>query len=166
MRPMRARLLVLIVPIAACASSVAPAGATSTLHIRAGGYAQSASETTKDGYSNGGVDLIVSKNGRTITMAGVSCYTGSAPSGGLPAYDEVTIRVPHPLAISHAGSFSFSGPVTLTPEDTQSEQAVTTTYTIKGHFQNGKIAVLGTDSSPVCQPATLTHFRLKYDALA
>jgi hypothetical protein len=152
-----------ILVVGACGASTAQAPASRVLHIRAGVYAPSASETVLDGYSNGGVDLEVAKGGKTITEAGVSCYTGSAPTGGLPANHEVTIRVPHPLTISSSGSFSFSGPVTLTPEDSQTESSFSTTFTIKGHFQKGKIAVLGSDSSPICQPATLTHMRLRFD---
>jgi hypothetical protein len=160
---MRARLLLSTAVVAVFGASAAQAVASGALHIRAGLYAPSASETTLDDYSNGGVNIEVAKGGKKITEAGVSCYTGSAPTGDLPANDEVTIRVPHPLTISSAGSFSFSGPVTLTPEDTQSESSFTTTFTIKGHFQNGKIAVVGTDSSPICQPATLTRMRLHFD---
>ncbi|MHB8491215.1 MAG: hypothetical protein ACYDA6_03230 [Solirubrobacteraceae bacterium] len=160
---MRARLLMSTLVIAICATSVAQARGHGKLHIRAGTYAPRASETTKEGYSNGGVDLIVAKGGKRITLAGLACYTGSTPSGGLPANDEVTIRAPHALAISRAGSFSFSGPVTLTPSDTQTERSFTTTFTISGHFQNGKIAVVGTDSSPVCEPGTITHMRLLFD---
>ena len=109
------------------------------------------------------MDIKVAKNGRTITFIGVACNTGVTPTGGLPAHDELTILMPHHLAISSSGAFSFSGPVTLTPEDTQSEITVTSTYTIKGRFQNGRIAVTGTDSSPLCEPTTVTHFRLHFD---
>jgi hypothetical protein len=161
---MRVRLLTSTVAITVCLVSVAQAGAPAKPLVRAGGYAPRASETTVEGYSNGGVDLIVGKSRKTITSGGVACYTSSTPSGGLPANDEVTIHIPHPLAISRSGSFSFSGPVTLTPEDSQTEQTFTTTFTIKGRFQRGTIAVTGTDSSPICQPSTITHFRLRYDA--
>lgn len=144
-----------------------PAAAQARLHIRPGGYGENASEVTfkssTEEYSNGAVNINVAKNGRTITRIGVACYTGATPTAGLPAYDEVTIIVPRHLAISSSGAFSFSGPVTLTPEETQSELTVTTTYTIKGRFQNGKIAATGTDSSPICQPTTVTHFRLHFD---
>jgi hypothetical protein len=160
---MRSLLLTYVLVIGVLGASVGDAVASGALHIRAGLYAPSASETTLDNYSNGGVDLEVAKGGKKITEAGVSCYTGSAPTGGLPANDEVTIRVPHPLTISPAGSFAFSGPVTLTPEESQTESTFTTTFTIKGHFQNGKIAVVGSDSSPICQPATLTRMRLHFD---
>jgi hypothetical protein len=37
------------------------------------------------------------------------------------------------------------------------------TFTIKGRFQKGKIAVTGTNSSPLCRVGTVTHFRLRYD---
>jgi hypothetical protein len=157
----RARVL-LTTLILATSCMGAAAMAAGALHIRRGLYAPSASETTREDYSNGGVNLIVANGGRKITEAGVSCYTGSAPTDGLPADDEVTIRVPHPIAITATGTFSFSGPVTLTPEETQSESTVTTTFTIKGRFQTGKIAVVGSDSSPICQPQTLTRMRLHY----
>lgn len=144
-----------------------PAAAQARLHIRPGGYGENASEVTfkssTEQYSNGAVNVLVAKNGKTITRVGLACYTGTAPTAGLPANDEVTILLTRHLPISSSGAFSFSGPVTLTPEDTQSELTVTTTYTIKGHFQNGKIAATGTDSSPICQPTTVTHFRLHFD---
>jgi hypothetical protein len=160
---MRTRVLLSSIVVAASCMVSSQALAAGKLQIRAGLYAPSASETTKEDYSNGGVNLEVAKGGKKITEAGVSCYTGSAPTGGLPANDEVTIRVPHALTISSSGSFSFSGPVTLTPEDSQTESSFTTTFTIKGRFQSGKIAVVGSDSSPICQPQTLTRMRLRYD---
>jgi hypothetical protein len=160
---MRSRVMLTTAVAAAGCLSSSQALAASKLHIRAGLYAPKASETTREDYSNGGVNLEVAKGGKKITEAGVSCYTGSAPTGGLPANDEVTIRVPHALTISSSGSFSFSGPVTLTPEESQTESSFTTTFTLKGHFQSGKIAVVGSDSAPICQPQTITRLRLLYD---
>jgi hypothetical protein len=159
---MRAWVLVSTLILATSCAGAVQAMAAGTLHIRPGLYAPNASETTREDYSNGGVNLVVAKGGRKITEAGISCYTGSAPTDGLPANDEVTIRVPHLIAITATGTFSFSGPVTLTPEETQSEITVTTTFTIKGRFQKGKIAVVGSDSSPICQSQTLTRMRLHY----
>jgi hypothetical protein len=173
---MRARALLLsttllaLAPAAAQARLAPPSASAARLHIRAGGYAQKASEVDKkEGqfeYSNGAVDLEVGRGGRTITRVGVACNIGPEPKEGLEGYDEVTILVPKHIPISASGAFSFSGPITLTPEDTQSEESLTTTYTIKGRFQNGRIAVTGTDSSPLCRPTTVTHFRLHYDPLA
>jgi hypothetical protein len=145
--------------------------AKSKLHIRPGGYAQKASEVTgHDGpsfeYSNGAVVLEVARDGETITHAGVACSIGPEPKAGLMGWDEIDIEVPKHIPISSSGAFSWSGTVTLSPEDTQSEETLTTTYTIKGRFQTGKIAVTGTDSSPLCQPSTVTHFRLIYDRYA
>jgi hypothetical protein len=154
----------------AVAQASLPARVASALHIKAGGYAQKASEVDKkEGsfeYSNGAVDLKVAKGGRAVTFAGVACNTGPAPTGGLPALDEVTIKVPKKLPISRSGTFSYSGPVTLSPEDSQTEESFTTTYTIKGRFQRGHIAVTGTDSSPICRPGTVTSFKLIYDPAA
>ena len=154
----------------AVAQASLPARVASSVHVRAGGYAQKASEVDKkEGsfeYSNGAVNLKVARGGRAVTFAGVACNTGPAPADGLPALDEVTIRVTKKLPISSSGSFSFSGPVTLGPEETQTETSFSTTYTIKGRFQNGRIAVTGTDSSPICRPGTVTHFKLIYDPSA
>lgn len=136
--------------------------AAGSLHIRPGLYAPSASETMREHYSNGAVNLVVAKGGKKITRAGVACYTGGAPAAGLRPYFEVSITAPHAIAISAAGTFSFSGPVTLTPEEAGSESPITTTFRIKGRFQSGKIAVLGSDSSPICQPQTLTRMRLHH----
>jgi hypothetical protein len=161
--------LLAIVPSAAQARFAGPRASTARVHVRAGGYAQKASEVDKkEGqfeYSNGAVDLRVARGGKVITLAGVACNIGPEPREGLEGYDEVTIHVPKHMTISSSGAFSFSGPVTLTPEDTQSEESLTTTYTIKGRFQDGRIAVTGTDS-PLCRPGTVTRFRLKYDPSA
>jgi hypothetical protein len=171
---MQRRALALLVALLTIAPAVAQgrvlsprASATSSVKVRAGGYAQKASEVDKkEGsfeYSNGAVDLAVAKGGHVVKFAGMACNIGPTPIEGLPAYDEVSIKAPKHLPISSSGSFSYSGPVTLTPEDTQSEQSYTTTLTIKGRFQKGKIAATGTDSSPLCRPGTVTHFRLVYD---
>jgi hypothetical protein len=148
-------LAVLLVP----ASGLAAAS-----RIPDGPYAESATVTVSpEGYSNGGVDLTVIDGGRKLEGAesGVSCYTGSNPPAGVPTYDEVSIHLPRNLTIGAGGLFSFSGPVTLSPEEAQSESPIQTTYTLKGRFAKGKhgsYKALGTDSSPICQPSTLKHF--------
>jgi hypothetical protein len=163
--------LLTVVPTIAQGRALSPhASAAAGVKVRAGGYAQKASEVDKkEGsfeYSNGAVDIEVAKGGHVVKFAGMACNTGPTPIEGLPAYDEVTILAPKHLPISSSGSFSFSGPVTLTPEETQSEQSFTTTFTIKGRFQKGKIAATGTNSSPLCRAGTVTHFRLRYDPSA
>lgn len=118
-------------------------------------------------YSNGGVDLQVASGGRKIVFpSGVSCYTGATPPAGVPANDEVSIHIPKPLTIGGGNSFSFTGPVSLSAEEAQAESAITTTYTIKGRFVQGKhgaYKAVGTDSSPICQPSTEKHFTLEFD---
>lgn len=163
--------LMALAPAAAQGRALSPRASTAAaVKVRAGGYAQKASEVDKkEGsfeYSNGAVNLQVAKGGRAVKLAGMACNTGPAPVEGLPSFDEVTIRVTKRLPIASNGSFSFSGPVTLTPEDTQTEQSYTTTFTIKGRFQKGKIAATGTDSSPLCRPGTVTHFKLIFDPAA
>lgn len=83
----------------------------------------------------------------------------------MPTNDEVKIHLPRNLTISGDGSFSWSGPVTLGPEETQYEElTLKTTYTIKGRFEaekHGSYMVTGTDSSPICQPTTVKKIAAK-----
>jgi hypothetical protein len=113
-------------------------------------------------YSNGAVDLTVASAGRKVVFpSGVACYTGATPPAGVPAYDEVSIHIPRSLTIGGGGSFSFSGPVTLTPEEAQAESSIQTTYTIRGRFlkgRHGAYEAVGTDSSPICQASTPQRF--------
>lgn len=117
-------------------------------------------------YSNGAVDLQVGGGGSKLVFpSGVACYTGKTPPTGVPADDEVSIHLPKPLPIKGDGSFSFSGPVTISAEDAQAESPISTTYTIKGRFtkaKHGSYKAVGTDSSPVCQPSTEKHFTLEF----
>ena len=117
-------------------------------------------------YSNGAVNLNVGSGGRKIKFpSGVACYTGATPPAGVPANDEVSIHIPGTLMIAAGGKFSFSGPVTLTPEEAQSEEPISTTYKIAGRFVKGKHGVykaVGTDSSPICQPSTPKRFTIAY----
>lgn len=138
---------------------LAPAG-LAAVHVTDGLYAPKASTATP--YSNGAVDLVVTGSGRTVAArSGVACYTGATPPAGVPSNDEVTIHVPRALTISARGAFAFSGPVTLTPQDAQSAQAIKTTFTLRGSFvagKNGKPLASGTVSSPICQSSTPKHF--------
>jgi hypothetical protein len=118
-------------------------------------------------YSNGAVDLQVGGGGRKLVFpSGVACYTGKTPPAGVPAEDEVSIHLPKPVPIKGDGSFTFSGPVTISAEDAQAESPISTTYKIQGRFVKGRHGVykaVGTDSSPICQPSTEKHFTLEYD---
>jgi hypothetical protein len=135
-------------------------------------YAEAASRTIgPHGESNGGVDLVVTHGGTKLEGGlpgtGMSCSTGAEPPAGIPSYDELTIKLPRDLPISADGSFSFSGPVTLGPEQTQEEElTIHTTYRISGRFKAGRHGTwtaTGTDYSPVCQPTTLKKFTASYD---
>lgn len=155
-----ALVMIALLPVAA-----AVAGTTG---IPDGVYGAKATTTTSpEGYSNGGVDLTVIDGGKKLkgTESGVACYTGANPPAGVPAYDEVTIHLPKNLTLSASKTFSFSGPVTLTPEEAQAESSIRTTYTLSGRFVKGKhgtYKAVGTDSSPICQPSTLTHFTVSF----
>jgi hypothetical protein len=136
-------------------------------------YAEKAALVDKGDYSNGAIGLVTIDGGTKlqggpVDGSGVACYTGANPPEGVPANTVIEVRVPHDLPISGNGSFSFSGPVTLnlTPEQTGYEEATfKTTYTIKGRFKPGKhgtYTASGTDSSPVCQPGTVTKFQATF----
>jgi len=121
-------------------------------------------------YSNGGVDLQVASGGRKIVFpSGVACYTGTNPPAGVPAEDEVSINIPRTVRIAGDGSFSFSGPVTISAEDAQADAPIKTTYKIQGRFKkagHGTYEAVGTDSSPICQPSTRKRFTLIFDPAA
>ncbi|MBS1861387.1 MAG: hypothetical protein JSS68_06700 [Actinobacteria bacterium] len=145
---------------AALASQSVAAGNRSTDGL----YAPKASGNLP--YSNGAVNLeVASGGGKIVFPSGVACYTGSTPPVGVPSYDEVSIHIPRTLTIAVGGSFSFSGPVTLSAEEARSEAPIQTTYTIKGRFRKGRdgaYEAIGTDSSPICQPSTQKSFTLPF----
>jgi hypothetical protein len=120
-------------------------------------------------YANGSVDLYVIKGGRQLqgSGSGQACYTGESPPSGVPTNDEVKIHLPRNLTISGDGSFSYSGPVTLGPEDTQYEElTIKTTFTIKGRFKrgpHGSWTAAGTARSPICQASSATRFKVELD---
>ncbi len=135
--------------------------------VQNGLYAPKASNKTP--YSNGTVDLTVFGAGRKIDAAasGVACYTGTTPPAGVPTNAEVTIHFPHALAISANRTFSFSGPITLTPQEAESDQPIRTTFRLQGRFVEGRHGTSkaeGIDSSPLCQSARPKRFASPYAA--
>jgi hypothetical protein len=162
---MRAPILMSLIALVAIPVASAEAHKAATTKFKPGLYGPKASETTsKNGgfeYSNGAVNFELEKDGKTLTRVGVACNIGASGTEVLRPYDEVSITIPKHLELSSSGRFSFSGSVTLTPEEAQAESSVTTTFTIKGRF-TGKNTAEGSDSSPLCQASTPTHFRVKY----
>jgi hypothetical protein len=81
----------------------------------------------------------------------------------------LTVHIPGSLTITHSGSFSYSGTVTLTSEDTQSGVSATSAVSIKGQFARGKVvkertvALKGTISASVCAATTPPTFSLVWD---
>ena len=151
--------------VALAAGALVPAlGIAATGHVRVGLYAPKGNPSTP--YSNGAVDLVVLAAGRKISAhSGVACYTGTTPTTGVPANDEVSIHLPHALTIGANRTFSFAGPVTLTPSEAQSPQPIHTTFTLRGRFvaaKQGSYAAVGTVYSPICQAATPRHFTSPY----
>lgn len=164
---MRKSLATLCTAVALGAALVLVASALAATRPPDGLYAESSAAIDAGEYSNGAVDLQVIKGGRQIegAVSGVACYTGEDPPTGVPTNDEVKIHLPRNLTIAGDGSFSWSGPVTLGPEETQYEElTLKTTYTIKGRFKagrHGSYTVTGTDSSPICQPTTVKKITAK-----
>jgi hypothetical protein len=156
----------LVIALGLAALAFAPVLATAASgRVHDGLYAPKASHATP--YSNGAVDLTVYGGGRKIspTTSGLACYTGSTPTAGVPANDELSVRFPHTLAISTSKRFSFSGAITISAADAQSTQPIHTTFTLKGSFVNGKhgtSTATGTAFSPACQATTPTHFTSPY----
>jgi hypothetical protein len=123
------------------------------------------------GYSY--VGLFVADNGRLLVggLKGSGAACTVAPS--LEAQDQneftpdtvISIHIPKNLPISANGSFSFSGDVTLTPEETQTSMSFTEPISISGTFTHAKvvanktIAVRGHFSAPdICESATPTTY--------
>lgn len=142
----------------------ASAQATTPLTIHGGLYG--AKETLVEQKKSAAVDAIVIDRGKRAELVGIACSSGPAPVQGIMRETTLTVHIPGTLAISHGGSFSYSGVVTLTAEDTQSGVTATSDVTIKGQFSRGRIvkdktiALKGTISASVCDPATPTTFSL------
>ena len=82
----------------------------------------------------------------------------------------ISVRVPHALTISAAGTFSFSGDVTLSAEDTQTTMTCTEPVTISGHFLKVHVvahktvaAIINFDAPATCESATPRTFHDQWD---
>jgi hypothetical protein len=144
------------------ASASAQAASAPTVH----GGLYGAKETLVEAGKSAAVDAIVIDRGKRAEEVGVACSSGPSPAQGLERETTLTVHVPGTLAISRSGTFSYSGTVTLTPEDTQSGVSATSSVVIKGRFTAGKIvkektiALKGTISASVCGAATPSSFSL------
>jgi hypothetical protein len=147
--------------------SAAAAKAAPTLQIHGGVYA--AKETLVEQNKSAAVNAIVVDHGRRVRNVGVACNSGPAPGQGVMSDTTLTVHIPGSLTITHSGSFSYSGTVTLTSEDTQSGVSATSAVSIKGQFARGKVdkertvALKGTISASVCAATTPPTFSLVWD---
>jgi hypothetical protein len=147
------------------AAASAQAASAPTVH---GGF-YGAKEALVEQRGTAAVNVIVIDRGKRVEDVGVSCSSGPSPTQGIMRETSLTVRVPGTLPISRSGTFSYSGSVTLTPEDTQSEVAATSDVSIKGRFTPGKIvkdktiALKGTISASLCATTTPTSFSLIWD---
>jgi hypothetical protein len=150
----------------ACSGGALASAGTSSIH---NGYY--APHGFGPGYSF--VGLIVAGNGRLLVggLQGSGAACTVAPS--LEAQDPneftpdtvISIHIPRNVPIAANGSFSFSGNVTLTPEETQTTMSFTEPLTLSGTFTHAKvvahktIAVRGHFSAPdICEAATPTTY--------
>jgi hypothetical protein len=169
-RPMNPRRLVTALGLTlslVCAGGVlASASANSAIHD--GYYSRHGFGA---GYSY--VGLMVGDDGHVLLGgqrgSGVACTVSAALTAQDPneftSITVISIFLPRNLPISANGTFSFSGNVTLTPEDTQTSMSFVEPITLTGHFKLGTVkafhgvAVTGTFSSPaICEPQTPTTY--------
>jgi hypothetical protein len=87
----------------------------------------------------------------------------------LTVISTIQIKLATSIPISPNGSFSFSGNVTLSPEQTQTTMTFSQPITLKGRFYRGTViakrttAVTGALSAPsICETATPVHFSTKW----
>jgi hypothetical protein len=143
------------------------AQAASTLTVHGGLYGPK--EALVEAHKTAAVNVIVIDHGKKLKDVGVSCSSGPEPAQGLRREVGLTVRAPGTVAITRSGTFSYSGQVTLIPEDTQSEVGATSSFSIKGKFTRGKIkmgktiALTGTVSASICAPTSIPQFSLVWD---
>jgi hypothetical protein len=159
------RALCTVALTALALSATAQAASPPSVHV--GVYA--AKETTVEAHTSSAVDVIVVDRGKRAKDVGVACSSGPSPAQGIRPETTLTVHVPGTLAISRSGSLSYSGVVTLDPEDTQSEVSATSSVSLKAHFTPGKIvkdktiALKGTFAASVCAASTPASFSLIWD---
>jgi hypothetical protein len=173
---LRRASLCLAALIAAAVAGVAQASPHGRPKIPNGLYGALGSATGAG--TSASVDLTVEGRGTRIRggrlmngggYSGLSCQTGPSSVQGLAPGTPVSIHLLRPVAIKATGSFSFTGTITLTTEETQSTVGATTQFSLSGRFTRSKITrghkvvVTGTVSASICGPATPTKFALVYD---
>jgi hypothetical protein len=149
-----------------CSSGALASAGTSSIH---NGYY--APRGFGPGYSY--VGLFVADNGRVLVGglkgSGAACTVAplleAQDSAEFTPDTVISIHIPRNLPISANGSFSFSGDVTLTPEETQTSMTFTEPLTLTGTFTRSKvvanktIAVRGRFLAPdICESATPTTY--------
>jgi hypothetical protein len=158
------RTLILIAGLMALvAAGVARASTAPKIH----GGLYGAHESLVLRHKSAAVNVIVVDHSQRIIDAGVACNSPKNPIEGLDPDTTLVVRLPHALTITRGGSFSFSGQVTLTPEETQSGISAKSQVSMRGKFvlnktivRNKTIALTGTISASVCSPSTPKTYSL------
>jgi hypothetical protein len=142
----------------------------------AGLASASAKPTIRDGYysshgygpENFFVGLDVAGHGRVVTGGhegvGIQCVVSptlaAADPTDFPAGSVVTIHLTRNLSVSAGGTFTFSGDVSLIPENSNTVIPSTTTLTLTGHLRpvvvpKKQTVLTGRFSAPgICAPGT------------
>jgi hypothetical protein len=151
MRMRKAGVTGVLVACAATGTALAATGSTP----RDGNY--SATVTSAQRGKSALFGLTVIDHGRKAKDAALQCDGSGDPSQGIPAGTTVTVRIPRTLPISRGGTFSYSGTVKLTPQDTGSNVGGETSVVLKGKFvlhkaikPNRTIAARGTVTVSLC----------------
>jgi hypothetical protein len=115
------------------------------------------------------VNLNVIDHGKQVDNLGLQCDTpATATVQGLPPGTQIVVEETAPVPIKNR-KFSFTGTVTLGPQETGNGSTVTGSFSIVGKFKSAK-AVLGKAptasgtamSSTFCDPATVTVYTVHW----
>lgn len=164
------RVLLSLGVVMTLACGVAVSAAASPAKVRDGVYGT----PSLGGSVEFAVDVLVVDNGAKalagMKQGGIACTAGPSfialDPNELTTITTIQIFLPRAMPITPSGTFSYTGDVTLTPEDTQTTMTFKEPITWTGRFNKGKlvkgktIAFSGRFSAPdICSPLTPTTYR-------
>ena len=114
------------------------------------------------------VNLNVIDHGKKVDDIAVQCDTpANTTEQGLPSGQQIVVVETGTVPIK-GRRFSFSGTVTLGPDETGNGSTVTSTLTANGKFKSVKyvlrktVAASGTITAGLCDPTTVSAFTLQW----
>jgi hypothetical protein len=164
------QIIAIVTPAALLAMGVT-AQAASGPAIPVGFYAPSLAQV-KAGTS-ATVNLNVIDHGKKVDNIGAQCDTpANATEQGLAPGTQIVVEETGALPVK-GRAFSFTGTVTLGPDETGNGSTVTSSLTVNGRFKAAKYvlhktpAVSGTITAGLCDPATtVTSYTLQWSSKA